>query len=35
MSSGSDPAAVLTALERAQDAFDMVGQGRTEFEQRD
>jgi hypothetical protein len=32
MSSGSDPASVLTALERAQDAFEMVGRGRTEFE---
>ncbi|MFC7078326.1 DNA-binding protein [Haloarcula halophila] len=33
MSSGSDPAAVLEALERAQDAFEMVGRGRTEFEE--
>lgn len=33
MSSGSDPNAVLTALERAQDAFEMVGRGRTEFEE--
>jgi len=32
MSNGSDPAAVLAALERAQDAFEMVGQGRTGFE---
>ena len=32
MSSGSDPASVLTALEQAQDAFEMVGRGRTEFE---
>ena len=32
MSSGSDPASVLTALERAQDAFEIVGRGRTEFE---
>lgn len=32
MSSSSDPASVLAALERAQDAFDMVGQGRIEFE---
>jgi hypothetical protein len=33
MSSGSDPTAVLEALERAQDAFEMVGRGRTEFEE--
>jgi hypothetical protein len=33
MSSGSDPATVLTALERAQDAFEMVGRGRNAFEQ--
>ncbi|MFB6178499.1 MAG: DNA-binding protein [Halorientalis sp.] len=32
MSSGSDPAAVRAALERAQDAFEMIGRGRTEFE---
>jgi len=32
MSNGSDPAAVLTALDRAQDAFEMVGRGRTAFE---
>jgi len=32
MSSGSDPASVLAALERAQDAFEMVGRGRTVFE---
>lgn len=32
MSSGSDPATVRSALERAQDAFEMVGLGRTEFE---
>ena len=32
MSNGSDPTAVLTALDRAQDAFDMVGRGRTAFE---
>jgi len=32
MSSGSDPDAVLAALERARDAFEMVGRGRTEFE---
>ena len=32
MSSGSDPASVLAALERAQDAFEMVGRGRTAFE---
>lgn len=32
MSSSSDPASVLAALERAQDAFEMVGQGRIEFE---
>ena len=32
MSSGSDPASVLAALERAQDAFEMVGRGRAAFE---
>jgi hypothetical protein len=32
MSSGSDPAAVRDALDRAQDAFEMVGRGRAEFE---
>lgn len=32
MSSSSDPDAVLSALERAQNAFEMVGPGRTEFE---
>lgn len=32
MSSGSDPAAVLEALERAQDAFEMVGRGQAAFE---
>ena len=32
MSSGSDPASVLAALERAQDAFEMVGRGQTAFE---
>ena len=32
MSSGSDPASVLTTLDRAQDAFEMVGRGRTAFE---
>ena len=32
MSNGSDPTAVLTALDRAQDAFDMVGRGRAAFE---
>ncbi|MFC6765223.1 DNA-binding protein [Natrinema soli] len=32
MSSGSDPSSVLAALERAQDAFEMVGRGWTEFE---
>ncbi len=32
MSSGSDPAAILSALERAQDAFKMVGRGRATFE---
>jgi hypothetical protein len=32
MSNGSDPEAVLEALNRAQDAFEMVGRGRTEFE---
>jgi hypothetical protein len=33
MSNAADPRAVLDALERAQDAFEMVGQGRPEFEQ--
>lgn len=33
MSSNSDPNAVLTALGRAQDAFEMVGRGQTEFEE--
>lgn len=32
MSSGSDPASILAALERAQDAFEMVGRSWTEFE---
>jgi len=32
MSNGSDPEAVLEALDRAQDAFEMVGRGRAEFE---
>lgn len=32
MRNGSDPTAVLTALERAQDAFEMVGRGRAAFE---
>jgi len=32
MSSGADPSAVLAALDRAQDAFEMVGRGRTAFE---
>ena len=32
MSNGSDPTAVLTALDRAQDAFEMIGRGRTAFE---
>jgi len=32
MSSSPDPNAVLAALERARDAFEMVGRGRTEFE---
>jgi hypothetical protein len=32
MSNGSDPSAVLAALDRAQDAFEMVGHGRTAFE---
>lgn len=32
MGSGSDPESVLTALERARDAFEMVGRGRPEFE---
>jgi hypothetical protein len=33
MSNGSDPTSVLAALERAQDAFEMVGHSRTEFEE--
>ena len=33
MSNGSDPTAVLTALNRAQDAFEMVGHGRAAFEE--
>ena len=32
MSNSSDPVAVLTALDRAQDAFDTVGRGRAAFE---
>ncbi len=32
MSNGSDPEAILTALDQAQDAFKMVGRGRAEFE---
>ncbi|MFD1687071.1 DNA-binding protein [Halobellus litoreus] len=32
MSNDSDPTAVLTVLDRAQDAFEMVGRGRTAFE---
>ena len=32
MSNGSDPAAVLDALERAKDAFEMVGRGQPAFE---
>lgn len=32
MSSGSDPTDVRDALDRAQDAFEMVGRGRAEFE---
>jgi len=32
MSNGLDPTAVLAALDRAQDAFEMVGRGRTAFE---
>lgn len=32
MSNGSDPAEVRNALDRAQDAFQMVGRGRTVFE---
>ena len=32
MSNSSDPVAVLTALDRAQDAFDMVGRGQAAFE---
>jgi hypothetical protein len=32
MSSGSDPESVLAALERARDAFEMVGRGRRKFE---
>jgi Arc/MetJ-type ribon-helix-helix transcriptional regulator len=33
MSNGSAPTAVLAALERAQDAFEMVGHGQTAFEE--
>jgi len=33
MSNGSDPTAVLAALDRAQDAFEMVGRGRAAFEE--
>jgi hypothetical protein len=33
MSNGSDPTAVLAALDRAQDAFEMVGPGRRAFEE--
>jgi len=33
MSNGSDPAPVLAALDRAEDAFEMVGRGRAEFEE--
>ncbi len=33
MSNGSDPTAVLAALDRAQDAFEMVGRGRIAFEE--
>lgn len=33
MSNGSDPASVLDAIELAQDAFEMVGRGRTVFEE--
>jgi len=32
MSNGSDPAAVLDALERAEDAFKIVGRGQPAFE---
>ena len=32
MSNGSDLTAVHTALDRAQDAFEMVGRGRAAFE---
>jgi hypothetical protein len=32
MSNGSDPTAVLAALDRARDAFETVGRGRTAFE---
>lgn len=32
MSSRSDPASVRDALDRAQDAFEMVGRGRADFE---
>ena len=32
MSSGSGPTSVLAALERAQDAFEMIGRGRATFE---
>lgn len=32
MSNGLDPKAVLEVLERAQDAFEMIGRGRIEFE---
>lgn len=32
MSNGSDPTALVAALERAQDAFEMVGRGRIAFE---
>jgi hypothetical protein len=32
MSSGSDPRAVRDALDRARDAFEMIGTGRVEFE---
>jgi hypothetical protein len=32
MSDRSDPSSVLEALERAQDAFEMAGRGRIEFE---
>jgi hypothetical protein len=33
MSNGSDPNAVLDALEEAQDAFELVGDGRPRFEE--